>query len=225
MSSVRIAVVSDERFLHDSFTRILTGVSSLVVVPIDASHDPAQAVLDAGIDVVMIDYRSKEALGICRAIVRARGPAVLVIRMLDDDGVAAGALNAGARGIVYASSPVDDALRAIEAVSQGQLWAASHVVDRWIRDRFLSQKARREPSPLDRRLSDRELEVLQHAVMGLANKEVAVRLAISESTVKVHLTHIFRKLGIRGRTELAAAYHGLLPFSVRGEFSRHHSIA
>jgi len=59
-------------------------------------------------------------------------------------------------------------------------------------------------------LSSREKEVLRHAATGLSNKELAERLAISEATVKVHLTHIFQKLGVRGRAELAAVYHGLL---------------
>ena len=40
--------------------------------------------------------------------------------------------------------------------------------------------------------------------------EAADRLAISEATVKVHLTHIFQKLGLRGRGELAAAYYGII---------------
>ena len=53
-------------------------------------------------------------------------------------------------------------------------------------------------------------ESLRYAAAGLGNKEVASRLSISEATVKVHLTHIFQKLGLRGRGELAAAYHGLL---------------
>lgn len=51
--------------------------------------------------------------------------------------------------------------------------------------------------------------MFHHAAMGAGNKQVAKQLAISESTVKVHLTHIFQKLGVSGRAQLAAAYHGL----------------
>src|SRR4029453_18938188 len=63
---------------------------------------------------------------------------------------------------------------------------------------------------IERRLSCREQEVLHYAVAGFGNKEVADRLIISEATVKVHLTHIFRKLGLHGRGQLAAAYHGII---------------
>lgn len=224
MSSARIAVISDERFFHDSFNRILAGISSLVVVPLDARHETGHAILEARLDVAVIDYRMKDALGRCRAIVRASGPAVLVIQV-PDDAVAAVALIAGARGIVYTSSPVDDAISAILAVSKGQLWAPSHVVERWVSRQFALTRAGRDTAGADPQLSGRELEVLQHAATGLANKEVAVRLSISESTVKVHLTHIFRKLGLRSRTELAAAYHGLRPSAAPHEFSGHDSIA
>ena len=226
MGSVRIAVISDERFLHDSLSRILTNVSSIVVVALNTSQAPERAIRDAGLDVAVIDYGTKEALDICRAIVRTSGPAVLLLRVPDDDDdrAAVEALSAGAGGIVYTSSPVDDAISAIEAVSNGQLWAASHVVERWAADHYAGWNAWRDAASFDQRLSDRELEVLQHAAAGLANKEVAARLAICESTVKVHLTHIFRKLGVHSRTELAAAYHGLRPFTARQIFSGPKSI-
>lgn len=64
---------------------------------------------------------------------------------------------------------------------------------------------------LKQRLSDREREVFRHAAMGLSNKELAQRLAVSQATVKAHLTSIFQKLGLRSRAELAAAHHGMLP--------------
>jgi DNA-binding CsgD family transcriptional regulator len=60
-----------------------------------------------------------------------------------------------------------------------------------------------------RQLSLREREVFRHAAIGLSNKEVADRLAISRATVKAHLTQIFQKLGVSGRSQLAAVYHGL----------------
>jgi DNA-binding CsgD family transcriptional regulator len=60
-----------------------------------------------------------------------------------------------------------------------------------------------------RALSLREREVFRHAAIGLSNKEVADRLEISRATVKAHLTQIFQKLGVSGRAQLAAVYHGL----------------
>jgi DNA-binding CsgD family transcriptional regulator len=61
---------------------------------------------------------------------------------------------------------------------------------------------------LERQLSRREREIFREAATGLGNKELAARLDIGEATVKAHLTHIFQKLGVRGRAELAAVYYG-----------------
>ena len=63
---------------------------------------------------------------------------------------------------------------------------------------------------MERGLSEREREVMRLAAEGMGNREMADRLAISQATVKVHLGHIFQKLGVRGRAELAAAYHGVI---------------
>lgn len=52
-------------------------------------------------------------------------------------------------------------------------------------------------------LSDRELEVLGHVAAGMGNKEIALHLGISEHTVKVHVSHLYKKLGQHSRTEMA----------------------
>ena len=60
---------------------------------------------------------------------------------------------------------------------------------------------RRDVSPSS--LTSRELEIVRHVARGLRNLEVAKRLAISENTVKTHLSSIFNKLELRDRVELA----------------------
>jgi DNA-binding NarL/FixJ family response regulator len=95
-------------------------------------------------------------------------------------------------------------------VHAGSIWARRRWVDAaltWL------AAARHRPAPgleLHARLSEREREVFRYAAAGLGNKQLAERLYISEATVKVHMTHIFQKLGVTGRAELAAAYHGLI---------------
>jgi len=96
-------------------------------------------------------------------------------------------------------------------VADGQVWAPRRViVDALKRVRRELHARSAGEAALAARLSAREREVFHLAVSGRGNKEVADRLAISEATVKVHLSHIFQKLGVRGRGELAAAYHGII---------------
>lgn len=119
------------------------------------------------------------------------------------------ALAAGARGVVWRGAGLDQIVSAIRTVEDGKLWAPRDAVAAtWarIKDEVAAHRVARDA--LVERLSRREQEVLRQTAAGLANKEVAARLSISEATVKVHLTHIFQKLGVHGRGELVAAYYG-----------------
>jgi DNA-binding NarL/FixJ family response regulator len=63
--------------------------------------------------------------------------------------------------------------------------------------------ARSTRKPIDQELTAREVEVLLLVRDGLANKQIARRLGISERTVKAHLTNIFQRIGVRDRTSAA----------------------
>lgn len=64
----------------------------------------------------------------------------------------------------------------------------------------------RGSGPKGRALSARELDVLQHTAQGRTNAQVAAALGVTTHAVKFHLSSIFRKLGVRNRTEAAAVY-------------------
>jgi DNA-binding NarL/FixJ family response regulator len=153
-------------------------------------------------------------LDLCAALKRdGGGPAVIFFMAARDDDVwAVAALSAGARGILARNAPAEDLVKAIRVVREGQIWARRHAIEAWVEHMAsVSGATRARESSLEQGLSSREKEVFRHAATGLSNKELAGRLAISQATVKVHLTHIFQKLGLRGRAELAAAYHGIIP--------------
>ena len=120
-------------------------------------------------------------------------------------------MSAGARGIVYLTAPLADVAKAVDIVRQGLVWAPRYLVAAaWMQHLNAAPASTADiRTVFDERLSRREREVFCQAALGLGNKELADRLAISHATVKVHLTHIFQKLGLRNRAELAAAYHGI----------------
>jgi len=210
-TSLRVAVVSDDprlcAHLLDCLQLGATGAEGLF----RSTAADRQALISAAPEVVVLDFTATGALGLCADLSFSGRTAVIVINVPDNGNEAVEALTAGARGMVYAAQPLIDVARAVEAVLEGRVWAPRHIVaGALMRVRANGPREQRIGEPdLLARLSAREREVYQHAAFGLGNKEVAQRLAISEATVKVHLTHIFQKLGLRGRGELAAAYFGI----------------
>jgi DNA-binding NarL/FixJ family response regulator len=112
------------------------------------------------------------------------------------------------------SARPEQLLQALRVVHDGGMWAPRQVMAECIERLTRTSAADRSAEPnLARQLSFREREVFRLAATGLSNKEVADRLDISGATVKAHLTQIFQKLGVSGRAQLAAVYHGLVAAS------------
>jgi DNA-binding NarL/FixJ family response regulator len=103
------------------------------------------------------------------------------------------ALQAGARGYILKSILREELLRAVRTVHGGQQYLDPIVA---------SQLAERRSH---RSLSSREVEVLRMVAKGLGNKEIASALNIAEVTVKLHVSHVLEKLGVKDRTEAATA--------------------
>ncbi len=119
----------------------------------------------------------------------------------------------GARGVILKESPTAILLRCIRSVAAGQYW----VVETPVPD--VGNLGKDNPDALEVRtpsrrygLTDRELEVLVSVIAGRTNRQIAEQFSISEQTVKHHLTHIFDKVGVYNRLELAlfAIHHGLV---------------
>jgi DNA-binding NarL/FixJ family response regulator len=209
VTAIRVAVLSDDRLLCDGLSYILGADTSLSLVAPSVQWSSGLAPVE-GADVLLVDSRMPAVLDFCSTVRRDGGPPVILFMVArDDDGWTVDALAAGARGVLAKDGRADELLKAIHVVHEGQIWARRQTVEAWAK-RIADAPTPARISALEQGLSSREREVLRHAATGLSNKELAGRLAISEATVKVHLTHIFQKLGVRGRAELAAAYHGLI---------------
>ena len=193
---VRIALVSDDRLLLDGIIKILQTVPDYLVV--NRESGPA---------VLLIDSRMDGALTFCS---QSRGEAAAVLIAAPTEAVwCREALCAGASGILPKNTGSDALIDAVRVVSEGSVWAPRRAMADCIKHLLATSVARRAGNAmLEDQLSRREREIFRQAATGLANKELAARFAIGEATVKAHLTRIFQKLGVRGRAELAAVYHG-----------------
>ena len=212
MLRVHVAVLSDDQLFHDGLVRILRGEPTLNVVDgIDRPGDKLALLPKmSGPHVVLIDSRTEGALGLCAALRRSGGAAVIFVAAPEEGGWPQMALSAGARGLLGKSTRPEQLLQALRVVHAGGVWAPRRVMAECIEKLTRTSAADRAADPsVARALSLREREVFRHAAIGLSNKEVADRLEISRATVKAHLTQIFRKLGVSGRAQLAAVYHGL----------------
>lgn len=124
-----------------------------------------------------------------------RFDAVLPVLSVADRAVGLAVLGAGASGCVLLDDDPTSLIAAIRAAARGEM-PLSAVVGRWV----VGQWVQRAEAP---RLTARESEVLHLVGAGLANKQIARRLGISQPTVKHHLTRVFQRIGVTGRTEAA----------------------
>jgi DNA-binding NarL/FixJ family response regulator len=128
-----------------------------------------------------------------------------------DMGQVTTALHSGAAGVVPKDSAPDLLFKSIDAVMAGECWIGTEASSRSVSAsvRRLDHERRHA---LGFGLTRRELDIIRAVLDGDTNREIAVRLSISENTVKRHLMHTFNKMGVSSRVELAlfAAHHRLL---------------
>jgi two-component system nitrate/nitrite response regulator NarL len=142
----------------------------------------------------------------------ASGAAVRTIILTDsvDSPDILGAVQLGARGVVPRDSAPDVLFASIKSVLAGHFWIGREQISGVVPSLRKLDAARRQSKAFG--LTRREIDIVRAVVAGCTNKEIAERSAISENTVKSHLTHIFNKSGASNRVELAlfATHHRLL---------------
>ena len=109
------------------------------------------------------------------------------------------AMAEGAHGFLLKDSQPDELLRCVRDVAAGRKCLPFDLLEH-------SRKRDRDRPhyiPIEKLLTPREWKIMGLAAEGLSNKEIAHRLKVTTGTAKVHLHHIFRKIGVRNRTSLA----------------------
>ena len=158
-------------------------------------------------DIVLMDLRMPRCDGAAatRRLREQGSPTqVVVLTTYADDRSVVEALRAGARGFLTKDAGAEEIQRAIAAVVRGEA-AIDPAVQHHVVDAVVGRPE------LPDGLTPREAEVLALIADGLSNGEIAVRLFVSEATVKSHVNHLFAKTGARDRAQAVTyAYrHGL----------------
>jgi DNA-binding NarL/FixJ family response regulator len=135
---------------------------------------------------------------------------ILLTGSIDDTPEVTAAIPLGAVGVIFKESTADVLLKSIDSVMEGHCWVGDTPVSDVAASLRKLNLARRRTKAFG--LTRRELQIVRAVVSGSTNKQIARKFAISESTVKRHVTHIFDKVGASNRIELAlfAAHHRLL---------------
>lgn len=211
-SPIRVVILHEHPLFCEGLQQLLRADPAVTVVGDGDLAAIRDLILAASPDLLLVDVRVKGVPELCAELRRSGGrPWVILLTADLDDHGAVRALETGARGILTRSARAEDLLKAIHVVHEGEIWAGKRVVARLAEELATrSELSHADQTLLAQRLSEREQEIVHLAAAALSVKEIADRLAISEATVKVHLSHIFQKLGVRDRIQLVAVYHRTL---------------
>jgi DNA-binding NarL/FixJ family response regulator len=196
--SLKVLIAEDHTLVSEGLEAMLSMAEELELAGVVGSGEEAitQAV---DVDVVLMDVNLGRGMSGIEATrkIKDQSPEtkVLMLTMFTDPGTVAEAVKAGADGYLSKGASKEAVVDAIHDVSEGRA-----VLDPNVTEGVFGRIGGRDRQAL----TDRELTVLQHLSHGLSTREVAASIHVSEETVKTYLKQIFRKLGVRDRTEAVA---------------------
>jgi DNA-binding NarL/FixJ family response regulator len=203
MPSVLIA--DDQALVRGGFRMILEAEPDIEVVgEAEDGREAIALVRELNPDVVLMDIRMGELDGLeaTRILTRRGVPTrILVLTTFDLDEYVYEALTAGASGFLLKDVRPAELAAAVRSVARGDSLLAPSVTRRLIEEVLRSRPAPSAPTRQVDGLTEREREVLILVARGLSNAEIATTLFVSETTVKTHVGHIFRKLDLRDRVQ------------------------
>ena len=206
--------------LADDHTIILDGLELLfrseqdfqVLARCVNGREAIQAVRQHRPDVLILDIRmpGMDGIAVLKQLREENLPTrvvILTVSLGEDELMAL--VRLGVRGVVLKEMAPQMLVQCVRKVHAGEQWLEKRSFGRAMEKMLSREAGMREVADA---LTPREIEIVRMVAAGLRNKEIGDRLSISEGTVKIHLHHIYEKLHLEGRLELAlyAQTKGLL---------------
>jgi len=200
--SIRILVADDHEVVRSGIRSIMAGTEIEVVAEAADGDEAIRLVNEVSPDVVVMDVRMPKTDGLAalgRLKIDKPDLPVLMFSTYDNPTYIARAVALGATGYVLKGADKTVLLEAIRKAARGEeVWRREE-----LRRVTGALATPRVSGDVEVPLTQRESEVLRQMAFGLTNKEIAQALGISYETVKEHVQHILRKVGVSDRTQAA----------------------
>ncbi len=207
MAKVRVLLADDHLLFRKGLAAIMSADRQVQIV---GEADDGQAAVARAVslvpDVVLMDVHMPVMDGIEAArLLRQKVPGakILILTVSDEDATLFEAIKAGAHGYLLKNVHPDALIQSIVGVTVGEAPLSGGVAARLLQE-FARAWSAPSPAPAGSSLTQRELEILSLVAEGASNKQIALKLVITEGTVKNHLHNILDKLHLRNRAEAAA---------------------
>jgi two-component system nitrate/nitrite response regulator NarL len=210
---IRLLVVDDHTLFRRGLVALLATEADLVVAGEAAdAGEAARRARELQPDVILLDNHLPGVTGIAAlAGLREAAPAarVLMLTVSEDESDLSAALRAGAQGYVLKTIDGDMLAQAVRRTMRGESVVSPEMTGKLVQA-LRSMHGGEPPATADplAALSPREREILEHIARGASNKAIARALDIAETTVKIHVQHILRKLGLASRVQAAVYLTG-----------------
>lgn len=200
--TIRLLVADDHEVVRCGLKSLVSGTDIEVAGEARTGEETVRMVSSVNPDVVLLDIRMPEGDGLTtlgRIKLERPDLPILILSTYDNPTYVARAVALGANGYVLKGDPRDRLVDAIHTAANGE--------SAWTRDELRrvtgALATPRLNADVEVPLTQRESEVLRQLALGLTNKEIAQALHISYETVKEHVQHILRKVGVSDRTQAA----------------------
>ncbi|MPY24792.1 response regulator transcription factor [Shewanella psychropiezotolerans] len=202
LENLNIIIADDHPLFRNALRQALSGPFSNTNWFEADSADALQSLLEnkqQAYDLVMLDLQMPGSHGYSTLIhLRTHFPdlPVIVISAHEDNMTISRAVHYGSSGFIPKSSSMETLAAALASVLYGDIWLPDHAEIQEIKEDATALVASKLAD-----LTPQQYKVLQMFAEGLLNKQIAYDLSVSEATIKAHATAIFRKLGVRNRTQ------------------------
>ena len=190
--AIRLILADDHALFRQGLASLLRLEPDVeVIAEVDRVADLDRVLTETPCDMILLDLQM-ERWSMDEIPKLARHASVIVLTASENAESGIAALRLGARAIMQKRFAIEFLVTAIRAVADGHVWMPPALQAAFVQ----------QGGDAAKRLTSRESEIVRCVAMGMRNSEVAQRLAVSENTVKTHLSNVFQKLEIRDRLEL-----------------------